>query len=159
MALQPTSSRTSEQQVTCMVVPTLSLTRPCNMQDIVPANVMIPPGRLRSLIEQALKAQGSAVACYDNRIEPSTSLFFDAAASIQCLPISCTQILSDHRDQVLSVAFSPDGSWLASCSQDGRVGFWQVRSNAPMFRLHLLLRILMLRGRSDLTLASIPPLE
>jgi WD repeat-containing protein 26 len=96
------------------------------MQDIVPADVMIPPGRLLSLIEQALEAQGSAVACYDNRIQRNTSLFFDATSSIQCLPIACTQVLQEHRDQVLSVAFSPDGAWLASCSQDGRVGFWQV---------------------------------
>lgn len=110
------------------------------MQDIVPANIMIPPGRLRSLIEQSLEAQSSAMACYDNRLRPNASLFFDAGASIQCLPVSCTQMLSDHSDQVLSVAFSPDGAWLASCSQDGHVGFWKVR--AKTFRLHLLQNLL-----------------
>lgn len=115
----------------------IDLTLVLIMQDIIPANVMIPPGRLRSLIEQALAAQGSAVACHDNRVQPNTSLFFDASASIRCLPISCTQILQDHRDQVLSVAFSPDGAWLASCSQDGRVGFWQVRTSTAAIRSHL----------------------
>lgn len=99
------------------------------VQNIVPPNVMIPPGRLLSLIEQSLQAQGSVTDCYDNCIQTRTSLFFDATSSIDCLPISCTQTLNEHKDQVLSVAFSPDGCWLASCCQDGLVGFWKVRED------------------------------
>ena len=39
-----------------------------------------------------------------------------------------------HKESVNQLAFSPDGSILATASEDGRVGIWDVRTGAPARR-------------------------
>ena len=44
-------------------------------------------------------------------------------------------LLTGHTDRVLSVAFSPDGSTLASVSADNTIRFWDAASSDPLHRL------------------------
>lgn len=44
----------------------------------------------------------------------------------------CASTLSGHSDSILTVAFSPDGSRLASGSGDMNVRFWDLSTNTPM---------------------------
>jgi len=46
-----------------------------------------------------------------------------------------TFILRKHRDRVLSVAFSPDGSGLATSGKDHDVWLWDVATGDPLLRL------------------------
>lgn len=41
-------------------------------------------------------------------------------------------VLEGHQDSVYSVVFSPDGSRLASCSDDNTVRIWNAESGAPV---------------------------
>ncbi|KAI3629838.1 hypothetical protein MIR68_011273 [Amoeboaphelidium protococcarum] len=49
---------------------------------------------------------------------------------------SCIGTLVGHRDFVLSVAFSPDGTFLLSGSKDRSVQIWDVRTQTSMMVLH-----------------------
>ncbi len=42
------------------------------------------------------------------------------------------QDLAEHADDVRSVDFSPDGTWLASSSEDGVVKLWALESTAAI---------------------------
>jgi WD40 repeat protein len=46
-------------------------------------------------------------------------------------PTKEIRILHGHRSWVESVAFSPDGEWIASASRDGTVKIWRVRPLPP----------------------------
>ena len=60
--------------------------------------------------------------------------------------------LQGHTDVVWAVAFSPDGRWLASGSDDGTVRIWDVGSDTPEANSVLLPH----RGISVTTLAFSP---
>lgn len=61
------------------------------MQGIVPPHVMLPPGRLVQLLQQALQTQLEACAPYTNAPVAAISLFSDYRASLAHLPTACTQ--------------------------------------------------------------------
>lgn len=76
-------------------------------------------------------------------IDSNPKLFeFEKCLEIVCAPQAvfhvqavtrCTSSISGHSDAVVSVQFSPDGSYLASGSGDTTVRFWDVNTETPRF--------------------------
>jgi WD40 repeat protein len=87
---------------------------------------MLPPGRLKLLVAQAVRAQLQASASTDNDPDATVSLFSDCTGSMAGLPIECSQVLRQHEGQVWNARFSANGAMVATGSQDGHVLVWMV---------------------------------
>ncbi|GLC40796.1 hypothetical protein PLESTM_001113100 [Pleodorina starrii] len=108
------------------------------LQAKLPPDLMIPEGRLEVLVEQALEAQISRCP-FHNAAESRLSLFVDYQAGLECLPTNTVQVLDQHTDEVWAVAFSHDGTKLASGSKDCTAILWSVPRDSPRLEpLHVL---------------------
>ncbi|OQR69625.1 WD repeat-containing protein 26-like [Tropilaelaps mercedesae] len=117
------------------------------LQKFLPASVMLPPRRLRSLLAKAQAYQvercelhnkvshtvGGSVASSgadDNSRDPQLlegiSLLSDHACDRTDFPCHTTQILTDHSDEIWVCAWSHDGLRLATGSKDSYVIIWQM---------------------------------
>ncbi|KRT78951.1 translation initiation factor eIF2A [Oryctes borbonicus] len=95
----------------------------------VPTDMMLPPFRLRTLLNQALELQ--TLRCsYHNIAQPvninNASLMVDHRCPKDMFPTHTIQILSNHCDEVWFCQFSPDGLKLATGSKDTNVMIWDV---------------------------------
>lgn len=99
------------------------------LQSFLPATVMLPPRRLRTLLIQAVELQTERCACHDlawdTNIE-TVSLLTDHNCSAHGFPMQPLQILNEHSDEVWFCKFSPDGLKLATGSKDTTVIIWDV---------------------------------
>lgn len=120
------------------------------LQAFLPPNVMLPPNRLRQLLDQALELQ-TLYCTHHNTQDKVTldncSLLSDHICSKDDFPVhtiqvslqqlkkkslitGCylitVQVLNDHCDEVWYCAFSPDGTKLATGSKDTNVIIWDV---------------------------------
>jgi WD40 repeat protein len=84
----------------------------------------IPPNRLDTLLDQALLLQQNNCV-YHNQDVP-TGLLNDHSCPRHEFPIQSTYIFQEHRDEVWYMAFSHDGTKLASASRDARAIIWDV---------------------------------
>lgn len=94
-----------------------------------PANIMLPPQRLQTLFLQAIERQVTRCHYHNISIErtrETTSLFMDHACPSSSFPMHHLQTIDDHYDEVWFVAFSPDGTQLATGSKDKTVIIWNV---------------------------------
>jgi WD repeat-containing protein 26 len=99
------------------------------LQSYLPATVMLPPRRLRSLLVQAVEMQTERCACHDMAWETNVenvSLLSDHNCSADGFPVQPLQVLNDHSDEVWFCKFSPDGLKLATGSKDQTVIIWEV---------------------------------
>lgn len=99
------------------------------LQKFLPASVMLPPCRLRALLNQALEFQ--ALRCRHHNtaqgtVLNNTSLLVDHCCPKDAFPTHTIQILNDHCDEVWFCQFSPDGTKLATGSKDTNVIIWDV---------------------------------
>ncbi|KAF2901274.1 hypothetical protein ILUMI_04911 [Ignelater luminosus] len=99
------------------------------LQAFLPASVMLPPCRLRALLNQALEFQTLQCRHHNTTQDvalSSTSLLVDHCCPEDSFPTHTVQILNDHCDEVWFCQFSPDGSKLATGSKDTNVIIWDV---------------------------------
>ncbi|XP_058124835.1 WD repeat-containing protein 26 homolog [Anopheles ziemanni] len=99
------------------------------LQSYLPATVMLPPRRLRSLLAQAVEMQNERCQCHDMAWSTSienVSLLVDHNCSSDGFPLQALQVLNDHSDEVWFCKFSPDGLRLATGSKDNSVIVWEV---------------------------------
>lgn len=94
-------------------------------QHISPA-IMIPDHRLASLLGQAKNYQEQQ--CTYHNCSGPLSLYTDHVCPRSELPSITTHILSDHVGEVWFIAFSNDGTKLASASKDLSVIIWDVKT-------------------------------
>ena len=99
------------------------------LQTYLPSSVMLPPRRLKSLLNQAVELQTDKCVCHgmvwDTNIE-NISLLSDHSCTMDGFPMQTLQILTDHCDEVWFCKFSPDGLKLATGSKDFTVIIWDV---------------------------------
>ncbi|XP_058055039.1 WD repeat-containing protein 26 homolog [Anopheles bellator] len=99
------------------------------LQSYLPATVMLPPRRLRSLLAQAVEMQNERCQCHDMAWSTSlenVSLLVDHNCGADGFPLQALQVLNDHSDEVWFCKFSPDGLRLATGSKDNTVIVWEV---------------------------------
>jgi len=99
------------------------------LQTFLPPNVMLPPHRLESLLNQSISYQCDKCP-YHNTSEKgsldSWSFLRDHVCSKDEFPSVCIQVLNDHCDEVIICKFSNNGKRLATGSKDGCLFIWDI---------------------------------
>ncbi|KAK7203317.1 WD40-repeat-containing domain protein [Myxozyma melibiosi] len=97
-----------------------------NLQDHISPVIMIPDHRLATLLGQAAAYQ--ELKCTYHNYAGRLSLYTDHICPRSELPTVTSQILSDHIGEVWFIAFSNDGTKLASASKDLTVIIWDIKT-------------------------------
>ncbi|KAI0166823.1 WD domain-containing protein [Hypoxylon sp. FL1284] len=93
-------------------------------------SVMLPEHRLAMLFHQVKANQIGG--CLWHSAASSPSLYSDHVCDRQQFPTQTVIELDEHEDQVWQVAFSHDGTKLASCGKGKQVIIWDVPSFKPI---------------------------
>ncbi|KAF8609924.1 WD40 repeat-like protein [Ceratobasidium sp. AG-I] len=106
------------------------------VQRFIAPSVMLPPRRLDTLLTQARAHQRSTCAYHQaNSPADSFSLYADHSCTRAQFPTLTSHILAEHTDEVWRLAWSNDGRYLASTSQDKTAIIWKIGSEtAPAIR-------------------------
>jgi len=98
-----------------------------NLQEFLPPSIMLPPGRLFTLLTQAREQQKEKCPFHNTEVDSSAiSLLMDHICTKDQFPSGTTHILDDHGDEVWFCQFSPDGRRLATGSKNNRLIIWDV---------------------------------
>merc|ERR1712223_1924585 len=100
------------------------------LQAYIPASVMLPPGRLMTLLDQSAEFQTDRCLRHSLKnngilapLDPSY-LTKDHKCAEDDFPCETIQILTDHDEEVWYCRFSPDGLKLASGGKDNHVNIF-----------------------------------
>ncbi|KAJ8330679.1 hypothetical protein O5D80_001192 [Batrachochytrium dendrobatidis] len=97
-----------------------------SLQAHISPSMMIPNKRLENLMDQAVQLQVSE-CLYHNSLNENISLYANHMCERDDFPVTTTHILEEHTDEVWFLAYSPDGSMLASASKDARAIIWDAQ--------------------------------
>lgn len=114
------------------------------LQALIPPSVLIPEGRLETLLLQAMAHQTGAAASAPLPLLPAIAgdasmaggscarwdLFRDNAPPSSQLASESKRLLEQHCDEVWYLAFSHSGAYLASAGKDGLAVVWAVHGGA-----------------------------
>ncbi|KAA0202387.1 hypothetical protein HAZT_HAZT001104 [Hyalella azteca] len=110
----------------------------------LPPSVMLPPRRLERLVIQSVQHQVATCEFHNTSIEPLLKVdnleglsLSDVVVSSSCLltdhhcgkehfPSTCLYTVTEHMDEVLVAAFSPNGRYLATAGKDFSLLIWNV---------------------------------
>lgn len=99
------------------------------LQNYLPMSVMMPPGRLRALLTQALRFQQAKCLFHNSDELPeigSYSLLVDHACHRRNFPVVEKQVLNNHANEAWFCQFSNNGKMLATGSKDSMIILWDV---------------------------------
>ncbi|KAF8115682.1 hypothetical protein N665_0025s0142 [Sinapis alba] len=107
------------------------------LQNLLPASVIIPEKRLECLVENSLHIQRDSCV-FHNTLDSDLSLFSDHQCGKHQIPSRTVQILESHTDEVWFLQFSHNGKYLASSSKDQTAIIWEVNADGHMSLKHKL---------------------
>ncbi|KAG2061593.1 WD40 repeat-like protein [Suillus hirtellus] len=98
-----------------------------DLQHYIPSSTMIPQRRFSTLLTQSREYQRQRCLYHNSPVNPSSSsLFSDHTCDKESFPRITTTILEVHSDEVWNVAWSHDGTHLASASKDKTAIIWRI---------------------------------
>lgn len=98
-----------------------------DLQHYIPSSTMIPQRRFSTLLTQSREYQRHRCLYHNSLVDPSSSsLFSDHTCDKESFPRITTTILEVHSDEVWNVAWSHDGTHLASASKDKTAIIWRI---------------------------------
>ena len=98
------------------------------LQQYIPPALLLPENRLQTLLQQAVLWQSSQCAERPSAFGGSRALLEDFAFSREEIPHITKHVLERHTDEVWFVAYSHDGTKLATAAKDAVVAVWEVAS-------------------------------
>lgn len=100
------------------------------LQALMDPSFVVPESRLIHLVDQALAHQVAGCQFHNSKWT-SCSLLHDHVCSLGEIPRTCTGVLEEHKDEVWYVAFSHNGTRMASASKDRSVIIWDMTKPSP----------------------------
>lgn len=120
------SMRSQQKIYCCTPVCFVQLLTFC-LTDYIPSSTMIPQRRFSTLLTQSREYQRHRCLYHNSLVDPSSSsLFSDHTCDKESFPRITTTILEVHSDEVWNVAWSHDGTHLASASKDKTAIIWRI---------------------------------
>lgn len=98
-------------------------------------SVMVPSRRLPELLEQAQLEQKRSDPYFNLPLDTHVSLYTDQVSDRSSFPTDTAAILTGHTDEVLHVAFSNNGTKLATAGKDKMLLVWSVGGRQSDFVL------------------------
>jgi hypothetical protein len=97
-----------------------------------------PPGSLAATLATRLPGQGPASAVTEQVVEMLSMPHLRAITALPDLPHpALSRVLTGHTSWVTALGVAPDGSWLASASDDETVRIWDPITGAPLTSLRV----------------------
>ncbi|KAG7554615.1 WD40 repeat [Arabidopsis suecica] len=107
------------------------------LQNLLPASVIIPEKRLEYLVENSLHIQRDSCV-FHNTLDSDLSLYSDHQCGKHQIPSQTLQILESHTDEVWFLQFSHNGKYLASSSKDQTAIIWEISVDGHISLKHTL---------------------